>query len=225
MAYPSDHLYPPELPRWLLADHQLVAGERVQATAFEQGEDRQRELYTFTPWMVSVTTTLKQAQFDRFAEWWDDDLQAGTQAFDTQLAALNGRFSQWWQARFMGPYRASAIHGGLHIVSAELILLDGPYDEDNLPAGYDPGDPPRIARSVMARGYVETQGRVTVAAGTVRAWGITDTEGRVVVNRTVRARGLVETDGQVIVDVSYLLLEDGSSFLLFEDSGRIILEP
>ena len=95
MAFPSQHAYPTELRGWLLAGHELRAGDRAVLIPFEQGEDRHREMYGFTPWTAAVSSALlTHDEFTRFAEWFDNDLQGGVQKFDTQVSGLNGALAQ-----------------------------------------------------------------------------------------------------------------------------------
>ncbi len=141
MPFPSDRRYPASLPGFLLAGHELAVGERVDPVQFDQGEDRHRDTRTFTPWLASVATWLTQAQLDLFHNWFEGDAEGGTALFDVQVHSLVGGAPQWWQARFVGPYRLEA-RSARYTVSAELILLDGPYATrpDVGLRGYELGD-------------------------------------------------------------------------------------
>jgi hypothetical protein len=134
MTFPNDHAWPRELPAFLLAGHgfadQGITDEPVQ---YERGEDRQRQRWTFNPLVASVGCTLKQAHFDRFVTWYEDELIAGSKRFDVRVAEQGGvRTAEWWAAQFIGPPRCEVITketstGHYWRVSAELLLLDGPY--------------------------------------------------------------------------------------------------
>lgn len=219
MAFPSDHAFPNDLPVWRQSGYVTRAGERVEATAFEQGEDREREIRTFTPMMVSASLLLTQAQFNRFEAWVDDDLQAGSQRFDGRFASVSGRGLQWWQAMFVGPHRWTAMGRGFFVVTAEMILLDGPYDEENLPPGSSPGDPPRVAPSLSGRAYRDSaatanasqtgglSGRTArdsegwaITTNTLRGWSDRDSEHRVVQEENPYARLLDGALGRRVID-------------------------
>lgn len=133
MPFPNDRRYPLALPLFLLNDHALTAGERVEDVEFEQGEDRRRELRTFTPWLASVSTRLTQAQYDVLHAWHEGEIEGGTQPFDAQVHSLVGGPPQWWEALMVGPFRRRAL-GARYIVSFELFLRDGPYDERDTPS-------------------------------------------------------------------------------------------
>lgn len=227
MAFPNDHAYPQDLPLWRLDGHQLTAGDRIQATPYEQGEDRHREIRTFTPWLASVSTVLEtQAQLDRLEEWYETDIQGGSLPFDTQVAGLNGLLTQWWAARFVGPYRFEAYGIGIYTVTAELILLDGPYDADNLPPGYDPGDPPRIAPSLHGRSYRDSE--ATARMSSVGMSGRTDRDSELwaISTNTMYGRSERDTTLTAVVASDLLLLDGSIGYLLLEGgTDRMILEP
>jgi hypothetical protein len=228
MAFPSQHVYPAGLPSWLRAGHALAAEERVAVTPYEQGEDRQREINSFSSFLVSVSTVLRQAQFDRFLDWYEINLRAGVELFDTEVGGLNGKLTQWWQAQFVGPYRLEGLGVGVYRVTAELFLLDGPYDADNLPEGSSPGDPPRVAPSVNSRGLVQTDGRATFDAAVLQARGLVETDGWFIFDTSINARGLVETDGWAIAgepdeeeDADMRLVEPGDDRLIESGEARL----
>jgi hypothetical protein len=214
MPFPSPHRYPAECPALLLEQHELGAGERVEVTQYEQGEDRHREIRTFTPWLASVAARMTQAEFDRFAEWFDGDLQAGAQRFDVRVHSLVGAGGQWWQAQFVGPYRFEARSGPRYQVNAELILLDGPYDtrpEVGLSGrAYGEGSATLAAPSAVLMGWAVGEGDAALAAPAVGLYGRAEGEGD--------ATGFMGVTG-------FLLLADGSSnFLLADGVSRLGLE-
>lgn len=229
MAFPSEHVFPFAIPQWHIDGHILRADERVEQTPYEQGEDRQRELRSFTPFLVSVKTMLLQDQFDRFDEWFEVDLQGGTQLFDTKVAGVNGSLSQWWQAMFVGPYRYEASYRNSYIVTAELILLDGPYDATiGIPQPGGGTGPVRVAPSINSRGLVETDGRATFEEAALQARGLVETDGWFIFDMSISARGLVETDGWVILgepdedeDSDTRFVEPGDDRLIESGEARL----
>lgn len=126
-AFPSNHRYPGGLPPFLRNGHNFAHVGVAEDIAFERGEDRSREMYTFNPQMVTVSTELNQAEFDTFSAWYEDELKAGTCRFDVQVAEQGGIGLAWWAAQFVGTYRWNYLSGDYYEVSAELLLLDGPY--------------------------------------------------------------------------------------------------
>jgi hypothetical protein len=221
MAFPSDHAYPAELPCWLLAGHELTAGERIAVTAYDQGEDRHREIRTFTPYLATVSTFLTQAQFDRFDEWYEADLKAGAERFDTKVMSLEGFQGQWWQAQFLGPYRYEAQHLDRFIVSADLILLDGPYDVED-----EYGDAVRIAPSMSGRSIGDSDATATFAAGTMFGWSEGDSEGRAHQTNGMYGRSEGESEAEAeMAPTSFLLLPDGISYLLLPDAVSRLALP
>lgn len=226
MAFPNLHAFPSDLPLWLLDGHQLRAGERVVPVPFEQGEDRHREIRTVSPWLATVGTKwLTQAQFDRFAAWFADELEAGVRRFDCPVHSLAGAGVQWWEAQFLGPYRWEARRARLRI-TADLMLLDGPYA-----GGFGPGTPgdTRVAPSLSARGVLETGGRGTFTTPSMQARGVLETDGRAIVSTSLSGRGVLETDGEARIGelVSLRLLDGAIGYRLLEgdQSGRRRLDP
>jgi hypothetical protein len=221
MAFPSDHAYPAELPCWLLEGHELTAGERIAVTAYDQGEDRHREIRTFTPYLATVSTFLTQTQFDRFDEWYESDIQAGSLRFDTKVMSLEGFPGQWWQAQFLGSYRYEAQHLDRFIVSADLILLDGPYDVED-----EYGDPVRIAPSLFGRAIGESDATGALLAGTMFGWSVGDSEGWAIQSNGMygRSEGESELTGEM-APTSFLLLPDGVSYLLLPDAVSRLALP
>lgn len=127
MAFPSDHRWPVALPAFRLLEHELAAGERVEVAAYEAGEDRHREQFSATPWLARVATRLTQAQYDVFAAWYEGELEAGARPFDVQVQSMEGEGPEWWAAMFVEPFRNAVASGYRHAVTAQLLLLDGPY--------------------------------------------------------------------------------------------------
>jgi hypothetical protein len=224
MAFPSNHVYPPDLRAWRLEGHRLAAGERVEITQYEQGEDRQREIRSTTFWPAAVSTVLVGEEFDRFSRWFEVDLQGGTQLFDTQVASMAGNYAQWWQAMFVGPYRVESLNSGVYVITAELILLDGPYDENNLPAGSSPGDPPRVARGIYARGDFDSDGWAQFGVGGIFGRGDFDSDGWAIFDNGIYARSDHESEGWAIFGSFFLLLESDPSVLSLEGGFSLITE-
>jgi hypothetical protein len=225
MAYPSDHAYPASLPVWLIEGHQLRAGERIAVTQFDQGEDRHREIRTFTPFLVRVSTVLEtQADFDLFDDFYEANLKSGELRFDTKIAGLDGSRTQWWVAQFVGPYRVEIPKQGISVVSAELFLSDGPYDVTLDSSGEPvPRDPP----SLFGRSIGESEASATFAAGTMYGWSEGDSELWAIQSNGMygRSEGESELTG-TLQGSDLLLLEGGADFLLLEGgTDRIYLEP
>lgn len=222
MAFPSDHVFPG--PCWLLAGHELTAGERIAVTPFDQGEDRQREIRTFTPYLASVSAFMTQEEFDLFDEWYEVNIRGGVDLFDTKVMSLVGAGEQWWQARFVGPYRYEGQYRDRFIVTAELILLDGPYD-----AGYDPGTTgdTRVPPSLMGRSIGDSDATATFAAGTMFGWSEGDSELWAIQSNGMYGRSEGNSEATATFQpVDLLLLEGGADFLLLEGgTDRIYLEP
>jgi hypothetical protein len=138
VTFPNDHAWPVELP--MLLDGHAFADEGIaEDVPFEQGEDRSRQRWTFNPQLVTVSTRFTQAEFDRFVEWFETDLQAGSLRFDARVAAQGGVTGQevaWWEAQWVKgdePYRAQHVRARW-LVSGELLLLDGPYATRTAPS-------------------------------------------------------------------------------------------
>jgi hypothetical protein len=222
MTFPNQHRYPGGVPLWALAGHELTAGERVETVQFEQGEDRLREIRTFTPWMATVATKwLTQAQFDIFAAWFDAEVEGGARRFDCPIASMEGDGVQWWEAQFVGPYRYEA-RSARYRISAELVLLDGPYAGGTGPG--TTGDT-RVAPSLMGRAYSDSAATARMNSPTLRGDLLSDSEGWLMVDNSLHGRLESNGEGWAIVDVGYLLLADGTAVVLFSNGiDGILLE-
>lgn len=208
MGYPSDHAWPSDLPLWTIEGHELAALERVAAVPFEQGEDRHRDQFTFTAWRATVSSPLwTQAQYDRFDAWFESALQAGAELFDVPVHSLDGAGVQWWQARFLAPPRVQPRRARVRI-SAELLLLDGPYAGGTGPG--TEGDT-RVPPALRARLVRDSAVRATPSAAELQARVVRDSEIRALVDNTVRAR--VERDTLIEARpaaITYRRLVDGA---------------
>jgi hypothetical protein len=226
MPFPSDHVYPPDLRAWRLEGHQFAAGERIEVTEYEQGEDRHREIRSATFWPAAVSTVLVGDEFTRFNRWYENDLQGGSQLFDTQVASLAGDYAQWWQARFASPFTYQALNSGVYVINAELILLDGPYDENNLPEGSTPGDPPRVSPSVMGEVVSDSQATMTFGSSAVYGRAEGDSDAWLIVENPIYMRATGDSDVTMQVRaVSFFLLPDGVSYLLLPDGVSRLALP
>lgn len=137
MTFPNDHRYPGGLPSFRQPAHSFADVGVAEDIAFEQGEDRARQIYSVNPQMASVATRLTQSEFNEFARWHEDDLRAGSLRFDAQVAKQGGSGgfeTAWWEAQFIGLYRWQALSGARYEVTAELLLLDGPYATRTAPS-------------------------------------------------------------------------------------------
>jgi hypothetical protein len=218
MAYPSQHRFPDGVPLWALAGHTLSTGDGVEVTEYEQGEDRHREVFTFKPWLASVATKwLTQAQFDAFDAWFGSELEAGARNFDCPLHSLEGVGVQWWEAKFVGPYRWEA-RSARYRITAELIMLDGPYAGGTGPGTV--GDT-RIAPSLGASSIASSNANAIFAAAAFGAWSVAESEATVTLDNSLGGASSAEGSGQGFMGFSaYLLLPDGGYFLL-PDGGRL----
>lgn len=199
MYFPSNEAYPSDLPAWLIAGHAFDSVGIAEETPMERGEDLARQLYTWAPTLVSVATFLEQSQFDRFSEWFERDLRAGTRRFDVRVAAQGGEGLAWWTAQFVAPYRWEAVLmpreaqtlENRYRVSAQLLLLDGPHAT-------------RISPSLRGIGRVETTLLARApAAFTLRGLARTVTE--------LRAVSIVEASSFITEDGDDLLAESGDT--------------
>jgi hypothetical protein len=172
----------------LIAGHAFADVGVAEEAQFEQGEDRARQVVTWAPQLVQVSTRLTQAQYDRFVEWFEEDLSAGTLRFDAPVAAQGGVTGEidavaWWEAQFVGPPRAEA-QGPRWLVTAELVLLDGPYSSRTAPG---------LLASLTARGQARAE---LVVATALRAW--LTAEGQVTAALTAASlRGLMTAQAEV----------------------------
>jgi hypothetical protein len=157
-------------------------------------------------------------------EWYESDIQAGALRFDTKIAGLDGSRTQWWVAQFVGPYRVEIPKQGISVVSAELIVLDGPYDV-TLDSSGDPV--PRDPPSMFGRSIGDSEASATFAAATLRGW--TDGDSELWAIQTNSLQGIADGDSELtatLQGVDFLLLEGGVDFVLLEGgTDQIYLEP
>jgi hypothetical protein len=134
MTFPSDHAWPG--PALRVRGHVLSdVGVGAEPVAFERGEDRQRTRYSVNARLAAVSTLLTQAQYDRFTDFYEAELWAGARRFDVRIAKEGQRLGLvWWVAQFVGPPRERPLSRGRWEVSAELLLLDGPYATRTAPS-------------------------------------------------------------------------------------------
>jgi hypothetical protein len=134
-----DATYPGELPLWLAEGHGFENTPLTDDVRWEQGEDRDRQIYTWAPQIASVSALYTQEQYDRWVDFYEEELKAGTKTFATRVAHQAGGIVEWWKAQIVAPpreetlNRAAGTGGNLYRVSMQLLLLDGPY-EDHTPS-------------------------------------------------------------------------------------------
>lgn len=213
MTFPNDHRWPGELPTFKVGGHAFSDQGVAEDIAYEQGEDRSRQSWSFNAQLVSASTRLTQAQFDRFVAWYEDDLRAGTLRFDAQVAqqgGTQGAFTAWWEAQFVGPYRYQA-RSARYEVTAELLLLDGPYATRTAPSlrASTPG-----YHSVVAMPVVDT----VLRASTPGSAGVE----AIVLPPVLYANtpGSAEVVALLTDDAQGRLIEDGSQRLTESGDGR-----
>jgi len=131
-TFPSLHRYPPQLPAFEVAGHTFEDVGVSEDFAFERGEDRARQIYTFNPQVVSVSVEFSDAEFSDFSTWYEGEILAGGARFDVEVASQAGTGVAWWTAQFVGPYKWEAF-GWYFVLSAQLLLLDGPHDTRTAP--------------------------------------------------------------------------------------------
>jgi hypothetical protein len=211
MTFPSVHRWPSELPALLLAGHVFSDVGVAEEAEFEQGEARARQIYTFNPQLVSVSTRLTQTQFDRFVAWFEDEIVAGAERFDVFVAEQGGGSDgAWWEAQFVGPPRMEA-KSGRWIVSAELLLLDGPYATRTAPSlrGLATQTTQLIAQPVIDTGLRGLAVQSTELLGTLAAPSL---------------RGLAEQTTELLaVSDDFFIAERGDDLLHSE--GGSAFEP
>lgn len=128
-----DATYPKSLPLWLAEGHEFENTPLTDDVRWEQGEDRDRQIYTWAPQIASVAALYTQAQYDRWIEFYEDELKAGTKKFATQVAHQSGGIVEWWVVQIVAPpreetlNRSTAASGNLYRVSMQLLMLDGPF--------------------------------------------------------------------------------------------------
>lgn len=215
-VFPNPHAWPAALPAFLLAGHALAhvgVGEQVD---YEQGESRERRTDEWAPRIASVSARMTQAQFDLFDGWFETDLQAGTRRFDARVADPGSApaYAAWWAAQFIGPYRVSAA-SARYTVSAELLLLDGPYAV-------------RVAPGLAARSVVRVADRLRgLSGGALRARSVVRAADAVrFAPERLRARSAVRVADRAALsagaDENALVLDDGQLFEL-DNGGNLLL--
>lgn len=139
----------------------------------DQGEQRRMPLYATVPQLLEAEWFLTQAQFDLFADFYEDDLAAGAERFDLRVAQQgtsglqHGARLTYWTAQFIEPYRVVTRGRSHYVVSATLLLLGSPFDI-------------RVAPGILASGRDRDTGRVLFAGLPIRAHGTdADTGGAV----------------------------------------------
>lgn len=128
----ADITYPAELGVWLLEGHAFDAVPLTEDMRFERGEDRVRQLYRSVPQIASVSALFSQTLYDRWVEFYEDELYAGTQSFNVRVKSQVADTLAWWTAQIIAPPQETvqaAARGLLYRVSLQLLLLDGPRDE------------------------------------------------------------------------------------------------
>ena len=127
-------LMPDGLPAFQAEGHAIGPVALYADVPMRTGHDRRRRIYTTAPRMVAVSLVLDRSQMLDLHEWFEAPLDVGAQWFSAEVAN-QGPGSLWWKARFLEPYGAESLPGGLFNVSARLLLVgsgqaDRPYTPD-----------------------------------------------------------------------------------------------
>lgn len=216
----TDIGYPRELPHLLATNHSRQSERFVEETRWEKGEDRDRQLYRSVPQIASVSALYNQSQYNRWCDFWEDELEAGTRSFDIRLAHIAGGLVHWWTVQAVSSPKEVTLEksvrgtGNFYRVSFDVILLGGPSLT-------------RIAPTM--RGLMETDTKLLSRApdwtGVFRGLSLNTNTllGRLSFISTMRglSTNIVELTGEL--DVENLLLETGDDLLL-EDGGQLLLE-
>lgn len=119
-------LYPASLPAWLAAGHSLEQADCYAAPVRRAvGLPRRRRVFRSAPQAVSASLLLTADQMATFAAWYEDDLQAGSLAFQTRVMGLGTTLSTH-DAVFASPYRYTpqpTARGVMYRVEASLRLV------------------------------------------------------------------------------------------------------
>jgi len=115
--------YPSTLPAPTVGGFSDAPVDATVRTTMDAGPARVRKRYTAVPHTVEIQLDLDDDEYTAFKAWFEDPLEAdrGASWFWITLAMGNGGPAPY-EARFIGPYRASPKEGGLPrwIVRAKL---------------------------------------------------------------------------------------------------------
>lgn len=114
-------LYPTALPCWRLDSYNVAPGDVYAQVQWATGENRVRRVFTTQQRTDSVHLTLTAADMEVFHDWYENVLQAGLMPFSAEMANL-GPGMLWFQAQFLGPYRADPIGGEFWQVTFDLLI-------------------------------------------------------------------------------------------------------
>lgn len=127
MPLPSLEM-PATVPDWRVAPHDFTLAAPLATVPFVTGESRRRRTTLGAPRAVQAELLLTAAAAEDLHTWFEDDLEAGVQAFAARLLAGDGT-REWWHARFISPPAWQAVpatRGPLWRVSASLRLQGEP---------------------------------------------------------------------------------------------------
>jgi hypothetical protein len=110
--------FPSVLPAPGVSGYSLAPQENVIRTDMESGPARQRRRFTREATTINLTFLFNRTQMGVFEYWFNNDAQHGAAWFNISLA--NGAGITTVQARFVGPYKATARPGLFFDVTAEV---------------------------------------------------------------------------------------------------------
>ena len=121
--------YPAALPAWLQSGHAREPAPVSDRVPFEYGPARMRRQFTDSFHLASVSTVLRQPDFDTFYDFHEKDLLAGARSFNVPVAGPGYSTGiEWWEAVFAGPWKAVyKLDGAVWIITAQLRLIAGPF--------------------------------------------------------------------------------------------------
>ena len=123
MAY-----WPPQLPKPQLSGYGIAPQAAFVRSDMDAGPARQRRRFTQAPTDIAVELVMDQQQLAIFEAWYEHRIDSGSAWFDAPM--LNGQGVTTAQCRFVEPWSAKPLGGGMHVVSARWETRDRPVMSD-----------------------------------------------------------------------------------------------
>jgi len=120
MALP-EILPPAGTPVFLAEGHGIEPQSVYADVQFGAGHSRRRRVWTRAPRVVSVSWLLEADEMAAVDDWFENTLLAGARKFSAQVAN-QGPGLLWWEAQWLEPYHAEAMHLGRWRVTGQLLL-------------------------------------------------------------------------------------------------------
>lgn len=195
---PSIRVVPASLPPLLATPHVFTPKPMGLERERDQGERRVRPTYRSPPPQVfQGQWYLDQDQFDAWYAFYEEQLRAGAEDFDVQVAEQGGESVSWWTARCIST--SCGFDEGLYwSVSVELVLQDeiGPV---------------RTPPGILASGGDSDTGGAVLAGSPIFASGSdADTGGFTIGGEPIFASGDDSDTGGFLTDVAPV---DGDDFI------------